>query len=109
MDEALAQIPEQARGAFAGEVEFRRLTLDERFDSKIDGASKLLFRTRDEAAIESVILRIKTGRSSLCISSQVGCAADCRFCATGKMGISRSLDGGENRRSGRRCWRDLGR
>ena len=45
--------------------------------------------------IESVILRIETGRTTLCVSSQVGCAAACDFCATGKMGIAQNLPAAE--------------
>jgi 23S rRNA (adenine2503-C2)-methyltransferase len=45
--------------------------------------------------IESVILRIATGRTTLCVSSQVGCAAACAFCATGKMGMARNLSPAE--------------
>ena len=73
-------------------VAFETLELEERHDSKIDGASKLVFRClSDGARIEAVILRIASGRTSLCISSQVGCAAGCDFCATGAMGFIRHL------------------
>jgi 23S rRNA (adenine2503-C2)-methyltransferase len=41
--------------------------------------------------IESVVLRIASGRTTLCVSSQVGCAAACEFCATGKMGVAQNL------------------
>jgi 23S rRNA (adenine2503-C2)-methyltransferase len=41
--------------------------------------------------LETVILRVASGRTSLCISTQVGCAAKCKFCATGQMGIARNL------------------
>ena len=64
------------------------LELYRRSDSEIDGATKLLFRTAAGMLIESVILRIASGRTTLCISSQVGCAAACDFCATGRMGIA---------------------
>lgn len=67
------------------------LDLYRRCDSEIDGATKLLFRTAAGMLIESVILRIASGRTTLCISSQVGCAAACDFCATGRMGIAQSL------------------
>lgn len=67
------------------------LTLDSRHDSQLDGATKLLFRTATGMLIESVILRIATGRTTLCVSSQVGCAAACDFCATGKMRIAQNL------------------
>ncbi len=66
-----------------------------RHDSQIDGATKLLFRTATENLIEAVILRITSGRTTLCVSSQVGCAAACDFCATGKMGIARNLSAEE--------------
>jgi 23S rRNA (adenine2503-C2)-methyltransferase len=62
-----------------------------RHDSEIDGASKLILQTEKGMLIESVILRIATGRTTLCVSSQVGCAAACEFCATGKMGIAQNL------------------
>ncbi|WP_235934766.1 23S rRNA (adenine(2503)-C(2))-methyltransferase RlmN [Candidatus Laterigemmans baculatus] len=62
-----------------------------RFDSGVDGATKLLLRTSAGMLVEAVILRIATGRTTLCISCQVGCAAACRFCATGKMGVARPL------------------
>ena len=45
--------------------------------------------------IESVIMRTGTGRVSLCVSSQVGCAAACEFCATGQMGIAKNLSAAE--------------
>ncbi|MEM6293496.1 MAG: 23S rRNA (adenine(2503)-C(2))-methyltransferase RlmN [Myxococcota bacterium] len=67
------------------------LALDQRHDSSVDGATKLLFRTDAGLLTEAVILRIATGRTTLCVSSQIGCAAACRFCATGTMGIARSL------------------
>lgn len=94
-DAALAMLPEEARDGFASKVEFQSLKLAERHDSEIDGASKLIFQTADNHLIESVILRPKTGRTSLCISSQVGCACYCSFCATGKMGFTRNLTAAE--------------
>jgi 23S rRNA (adenine2503-C2)-methyltransferase len=80
----------------AGKVSFHCLELLERHNSKIDGATKLVFRClEDGARIEAVILRIASGRTSLCISSQIGCAADCQFCATGKLGFIRNLTAAE--------------
>ncbi len=64
-------------------------------DSEIDGATKLLMRTEDGLLLETVILRIETGRTTLCVSSQVGCAAACDFCATGKMGVAKNLSAGQ--------------
>ena len=89
--EALRQIPEPKRAAFGAEVAFHALTLRSRHDSQLDGASKLLFGTASGQLIETVILRIASGRTSLCVSSQVGCAVRCRFCATGQMGMALNL------------------
>lgn len=71
------------------------LEIVERHDSSIDGATKLAFRTEEGHRIEAVILRIASGRTSLCISSQVGCAAGCEFCATAKLGFVRNLSAAE--------------
>lgn len=89
--EALASLPPAEQAAFSDAVLFHSLQLHSRHDSDVDGASKLIFRTASGHLIESVILRIHSGRTSLCVSSQVGCAAKCRFCATGAMGIARNL------------------
>ena len=59
-----------------------------------DGTRKLRLVTRDGQSIESVL--IPDGeKTTLCISSQVGCAVNCQFCATAKMGLVRNLDAGE--------------
>ncbi len=59
-----------------------------------DGTLKLLLRTIDGEFIESV--GIPTNRRlTVCVSSQVGCPMDCKFCATGKEGLKRSLQAGE--------------
>ena len=48
-----------------------------------------------DALIESVLMPYNTNRRTACISSQVGCAMGCTFCATGQMGFSRHLSSGE--------------
>lgn len=92
---ALEQIPDEKRDAFAEAISFHVLGDVKRFDSTIDGATKLVSHTRKGFAIESVLLRPATGRIALCISSQVGCAAACAFCATGQMGVARDLSSAE--------------
>ena len=77
--------------AVSQKLKLHCLELSERHDSAIDGASKLLFRTETGTFIETVILRIASGRTTLCVSSQAGCAAACAFCATGHMGIAQNL------------------
>jgi 23S rRNA (adenine2503-C2)-methyltransferase len=59
-----------------------------------DGTRKLRLVTRDGQSIESVLIP-DGDKTTQCISSQVGCAVDCQFCATAKMGLKRNLDAGE--------------
>jgi 23S rRNA (adenine2503-C2)-methyltransferase len=81
--------------------------------SPTDGTAKFLFRLSDDLMIESVLIppeeparhvgAMKAGggspaaerRLTLCISTQVGCPLDCKFCATGTMGFLRNLTAGE--------------
>jgi len=78
-----------------GAMRSRELEMVSRHDSTVDGASKLIFRTGQDQLIESVILRIATGRTTLCLSTQSGCAVNCGFCATGKMGLKQNLNAQE--------------
>lgn len=55
---------------------------------------KTLFQLPDELAVEAVLMRYER-RNTLCISTQVGCAMGCVFCATGQMGFKRHLSPGE--------------
>jgi 23S rRNA (adenine2503-C2)-methyltransferase len=59
-----------------------------------DGTTKLLLRYPDGKEIETVVLPYPD-RTSVCISSQVGCAVGCVFCATATMGFARNLSAGE--------------
>ena len=64
-----------------------------------DGTEKFLFRLADGNYIECVLMRyrgdLSKQRNTLCISSQVGCAMGCTFCATGQSGFVRNLTAGE--------------
>ncbi len=67
-----------------------------------DGVVKWLVRTETGQAVETVLIPDRTseggpeaGRNTLCISSQVGCALDCSFCATGKQGFGGNLQRAE--------------
>jgi 23S rRNA (adenine2503-C2)-methyltransferase len=59
-----------------------------------DGSAKHAFRMRDGRIVEGVHMPYED-RATLCLSSQVGCAMGCTFCATGKMGILRNLTAAE--------------
>jgi 23S rRNA (adenine2503-C2)-methyltransferase len=70
----------------------RALEIVERARDDDDGFVKYLFRHPDGALTEAVRIPLeKPGRYTLCLSSQVGCAMRCVFCATGRLGLSRSL------------------
>ena len=70
------------------------------FDVEVDQSAdngrtrKWLFRAPDGAAIEAVLMGYRK-RTTICISSQVGCAMGCTFCATGQFGFDRHLEAGE--------------
>jgi 23S rRNA (adenine2503-C2)-methyltransferase len=59
-----------------------------------DGTEKLLLTLQDGGQVECVLLR-EDGRRSICVSSQVGCAMGCVFCASGLDGVERNLTSGE--------------
>lgn len=64
------------------------------FKSK-DGTVKALLTLNDGKQIETVLMRFKDERNTVCVSSQVGCPMGCAFCSTGKMGLGRNLNVGE--------------
>jgi len=64
--------------------------------SQLDPFVKLALGTWDDRVLEAVRIPLeRPGRYSACISSQVGCALGCRFCATGTLGLSRNLEAWE--------------
>ena len=86
----MTNVPASLRERLAADVPLSTLTV-EREASARDGTEKALFRTRDGRAIEGVLMRYRDGRRSICLSSQVGCALTCTFCATGRMKFARNL------------------
>lgn len=91
LEVALKELPLSAHSEFLSRFGTPALTLTDREDSERDGASKLIFENHQGLRLETVLLRILSGRTSVCVSSQVGCAAKCAFCATGQMQMARSL------------------
>jgi len=59
--------------------------------SKKEDSVKAKITLKDGLQIETVLMRHRDGRNTVCVSSQVGCPLGCLFCATGKMGLKRSL------------------
>ena len=69
-------------------------TIEEVYESSLDGTKKMLLRFKDGNIIESVIMKYKHG-NSICISTQVGCRMGCKFCASTLGGRVRDLTSGE--------------
>jgi 23S rRNA (adenine2503-C2)-methyltransferase len=78
-----------------GGLDVRVPALEDRFTSE-DGATKVVVRFGDDR-VEAVHMprAVGNGRVTLCVSSQVGCAMGCVFCATARMGFGRHLSAGE--------------
>ncbi|GMH20718.1 hypothetical protein Nepgr_022559 [Nepenthes gracilis] len=75
-------------------AEFRALSLKDIIAAS-DGTRKILFTLEDGLVIETVVIPCSRGRTTVCVSSQVGCAMNCQFCYTGRMGLRRHLTAAE--------------
>lgn len=87
--EAMTNLSQKARQQLAQHYCIG-LSAPEKVEVSADGTKKYLFRTHQEAAIESAYIPDRE-RATLCISSQAGCRMGCRFCATSRMGLLHSL------------------
>lgn len=86
--------PKDLREKLKEEVEFSSLEKLDEVKSKNGKTTKVLFETRDkELRIESVLMRYKDNRNSVCVSCMQGCPVGCSFCATGRMGFGGNLSG----------------
>jgi 23S rRNA (adenine2503-C2)-methyltransferase len=81
------------REELATRIRLSSLRLAARQESQ-DGTQKFRWRLEDGASIESVLIP-EEGHSTLCLSSQVGCALGCRFCLTARQGLTRNLTAAE--------------
>ena len=86
-------VPRRVESAIDALVDRRRLEIIERATDPSDGFVKYLFRLHDGALAEAVRIPLERERKfTVCLSSQAGCAMACDFCATGRMGLVRSLE-----------------
>jgi 23S rRNA (adenine2503-C2)-methyltransferase len=86
---SMTALPKSLRSSLADRFWIPRLEIVARQRST-DGTEKFLFRLPDGQQIETVAIP-EGNRLTLCISSQAGCALQCAFCATGRMGFQRNL------------------
>jgi 23S rRNA (adenine2503-C2)-methyltransferase len=89
----ISTLPAGVRTAIAANAELGLPELDRRWESA-DGTLRYLLRLGDGRTVETVLMP-EGDRDTVCISSQVGCPVDCKFCMTALMGLERSLTPGE--------------
>jgi 23S rRNA (adenine2503-C2)-methyltransferase len=89
----MATLPAAFRSQLAQEAVLYRAKVLAKSRSA-DGTAKYLLGLEDGQSVEAVLLPYEA-RVSACVSSQVGCSAGCRFCATGIDGLARNLTAGE--------------
>lgn len=92
--EEMRNLPRGLRDALGARATVGSLALATS-QTSADGTRKYLWRLRDGQFIETVMMPYADGRRTACISSQVGCAMGCTFCATGQLGFRRDLTRGE--------------
>jgi len=87
-------LPKSLRMTLSGQYKLGEMQVEKELTSQDGTTRKFLYRLADGAAIEMVLMAYPD-RQTACISSQVGCAMGCSFCATGDMGLERNLTRGE--------------
>lgn len=104
----MTSLSKSLREKLSATASITSLRIAHRQESSFDGTTKFLLELADGRRIESVLIPPRTAfrdpeatseeeqkRLTLCVSTQVGCPLDCRFCATATMGFSRNLTPGE--------------
>ncbi len=87
------EFPESLRDAVGALFRVQRPTVSSRVLAA-DGTLKVTLALPEGGQVEAVAIR-DSGRTTFCVSSQVGCAFGCSFCMTGRLGFRRHLDAGE--------------
>jgi len=91
--ERMTSLPLEVRRRLAAEFPLPAVEADRR--ETPDGVVKTALRLCDGEVIEMAVIPAEDGRRTLCLSTQVGCAVGCRFCASGADGVRRNLAAGE--------------
>lgn len=93
--EAITTLPAMVREELKGKISWLAVSDSEVFAAKKGDTYKALLTLTDGSRIETVLMQNARGHWSVCVSSQIGCAMACTFCATGKMGFTRNLSADE--------------
>lgn len=89
----ISTLPQVLKNKLLKEFSVGLPELDKRFES-VDGTRRYLLSLADQRTVETVLMP-EESRHTICISSQVGCPVDCKFCLTALMGLERNLTAGE--------------
>lgn len=92
--DAMTDLPQSLRHHLATDACISTLNLRHTQIADNGQTRKALFALHDDAMIETVLIAYED-RTTVCVSTQVGCGMGCVFCATGRMGLQRNLSSGE--------------
>jgi 23S rRNA (adenine2503-C2)-methyltransferase len=92
--DAMTNVPLDLRRRLAGAFRLGSVTPVTELLSRDNDTRKILYQFADGNTVETVLM-LYYERATVCVSSQVGCAMGCVFCATGQMGFTRNLSAGE--------------
>lgn len=93
--EEVSSLPKALRECLQKELPWMSFKNSEVFHSKKGDTHKAMLTLEDDQKVETVLMENRRGQWTICVSSQVGCAMGCTFCATGKMGLLRSMTADE--------------
>jgi 23S rRNA (adenine2503-C2)-methyltransferase len=89
----ISNLPKPLRARLSDDLPLGLPEVERRYDSA-DGTVRFLLRLTDGKTVETVWMP-EDDRATICISSQIGCPVDCKFCLTALLGLERSLTAGE--------------
>ncbi len=89
--DAIIVIPADLREKLAETFQINSLTIIKEITSADKSAVRYLLKTVDNHNIETVLMKFRDNRNTVCVSSQIGCRLGCKFCATGRLKFGRDL------------------
>ena len=90
----MTDLPLKMREELQNDFKIDKIKVFKTFESKVDSTKKYLLELADKNIVEAVFMEYKD-RSTICISSQVGCRMGCSFCASTKNGLKRNMTSSE--------------
>ena len=91
----ITTLPKDLRVQISEKFDWLSIVSKKVFESRKKDTYKAVLQAQDGQLFESVLMQNNRGQWTICVSSQVGCAMGCTFCATGKMGLIRNLEAHE--------------